>query len=251
MPRPERFTEEVWAERRKEQAKIDDDAFRRVHAPTERDIDDDVALAAKLIGTLGIPRDGRRARRAEIKVEVEKAISELMGFLGEVRLEWKVRNKIRPDLSLPIVGGVQPTHGEMHVTLNAGLKHAEELRDWYRSLPATLLSKSTVSFTEGSPAFGIVIERLAEVLAHLTAKHKPRRGPQPGRRAAAQLAARYLIRFIDRHAPDAPAEARRRFVFCAMRDLGIDLPDLRDDPGDFAIWFGEVEALASPPDTGT
>jgi hypothetical protein len=246
MPRREPFTEEVWAERRKEQAKIDNNAFNRADEPTERDIDHDVALAAKLVGILGIPRDGRRARRAEIEADVAKAISDLMGFLGEVRLEWKVRNKIVPDLSLPIIGGVQPTRGQMRATLNAGLKHAEELRDWYRSLPVTLLSKSTVPFTEESPALGIVIERLAEVLAHLTAKHKPRRGRQPGRRAAAQSAARYLIRFIARHAPDSSTEARRRFVFRAMRDLGIDLPDLRDDPGDFATWFSEVEALASP-----
>jgi hypothetical protein len=38
---------------------------------------------------------------------------------------------------------------------------------------------------------------------------------------------------------------RRKFIFQAMRGLGIDCPDLEDDPGDFAIWLSEVETLAS------
>jgi hypothetical protein len=141
----------------------------------------------------------------------------------------------------------------MHVTLVEGLEHAKKLRDWYRSLPEELLFMAAVPFAEGDAALGAVIERLTETLEAWTAAHKPRRGRQPGRRAAAHSAARYLIQFIDRHAPDAPAEARRRFVFCAMRDLGIDCPNLEDDPGDFATWFSEVEALASPPtpDIGT
>jgi hypothetical protein len=246
MPRPEPFTEEVRRKRREEQAKIDNNAFRRADERTDAEIQRDEALAANLIDVLGLAPARRRAGREEIASEPGKAICELAGILVVVRWHWQVRQDIEPDRSLPILGGVQPTHGEMHVTLEAGLKHAEKLRDWYRSLPAALLLKATVPFAEESPVLGVVIERLTETLALLAAEHKPQLGRQPGRRAVAQSAARYLIRFVDRHAPDASTEAHRTFVFRAMRGLGIDCPDLRDDPRDFASWFSEVEALAGP-----
>ncbi len=132
----------------------------------------------------------------------------------------------------------------MRVTLEEGLKHAKKLRGWYQSLPEELLFMVGVQFAEGAVALGVVIERLTETLEALTAAHEPQPGRQPGRRAAAQAAAGHLIRFIDRHAPDAPAKTQRHFMFRAMRGLAIDCPNLEYDPGDFTTWFSEVEALA-------
>jgi hypothetical protein len=193
------------------------------------------ALAADVLPKLGLS-----------KQQEKELIAELAALLAEVRWEWRSRRGMIPDVSLPVLGGVQPTPGQMHVTLTAGLMHAEKLRDWYRSLPVALLMKATVAFTEGSPALGVVIERLSEVLADLEEQYRPKRGRQPGERAVAQGAARWLVWFMNRHATDASMEQRRSFVFCGMRKLGISCPSLDDDPGDFNAWFDEVEALAQP-----
>jgi hypothetical protein len=244
MPRPKPFSEEARRKRRKEQAQIDDAAFRRANMPTDAERRRDVDLATKLVDVLGLPQILRRQQRAAIVKEVVKSIFELRDLLVEIRWHWQVRQEVKSDRSLPILGGVQPTHGEMHATFKALLKHAEPLRDLYRSLPAALLLDVTVPFAEESPVLGVVIERLAEVLTGKAAEHEPQQGRQPGKRAVAQSAARYLSRFIDRHAAGASTEARQRLVFQAMRGLGIDCPNLEDDPGDFAVWFSEVETLA-------
>jgi hypothetical protein len=171
-------------------------------------------------------------------------LPELERRLELVRRENKIRQKIEPHAMLPVIGRVQPTYGEMHATLTALLKPAEQLRDLYRSLPEALLLNVTVSFFgEDNPALGLVIERLAEVLSSHAAQHLPRPGRQWGQRAVAQHAATYLVRFMNRRAPDAPARKRRKFIFYAMRKLGIDCPSLDNNPGDFTTWLNEVEAI--------
>jgi hypothetical protein len=217
MPRPRPLTEEIWRERQEERERVDAVAFRRAEEPTEVEIERDVALAAHLVTILGIPRDRRAARRTEIVNEVKRDISELTGLLGEVRWEWQVRRKIDP--SLPVIGGIQLTDGEWQITLRTLARSAKKQHD----------------------------EWAAKKLARWAARFRPQHRRPPGRRAVAQLGARYLIRFMHKRAPDAPIKQRREFVFCAMRGLGIDVPDLEKDPGDFNTWFDEVEALATAP----
>lgn len=245
MPRPKKFTERIRRERRETQAEIDDKAFRRASVRTEAEIDRDVGLAADLVSVLGLsvllglPDSHRQDLALELSAQ-----------FPEIRWEWQTGSEIEPDRSLPILGGVQPTQGEMRATIDAGLKHALRLRDWYRCLPHGLLLKQTVPMTtppqqnEQAPALGVVIEQLAGTLEALATRYNPKRGRQPGRRAVAQRAARKLIWFIDRHAPNAPIAKRQEFVFRCMQKLGIDCPNPEDDQNDFNEWFGEVEALA-------
>jgi hypothetical protein len=230
----------------------------------------------------------------------QELVAELAALLTEVRWEWRSRRKIIPDVSLRVLGGVQPTRGEMHVTLGRGLGHvqklrnwyrsllptplpepivplaednpvvgivierlaetlaskthptlkpglrlAEKLRNWYRSLPPALL-KTVVLFLDERPVLGVVIERLVAILAGMADQYQAKPGRQPGERAAAQGAARWLIWFMNRHVPDASIKLRRSFMFRSMREPGIPCPNLADDPGDFNKWFDEVEALARP-----
>jgi hypothetical protein len=189
----------------------------------------------------------------EIGAERKEVEEALLAVLKEARWEWRKRHEIKSDPSLPVIGGVQPTHGEMHATLTSGLKHAIALRDWRRSLPSGLLLNQTVPMTtpppdEMAPTLGVVIERLAETLAALALQHEHKRlrGQQPGRRVAAQQAVRWLIWFMRRYAPDSPQAMRRKFLFGCMRELGITCPNLEEDPGDFAIWFDEAETFAGP-----
>ena len=239
--RPKPFTEAVRIARRKEQNKLngehvddeplDDEALREAFRPDKRtDIEKrlDLKIAAALVPILHLP---------------DELVSELEGIVIEARWHWKTRQKGMP--GLPNLGGVQPTHGEMRATLQAGLEHAERQRGWYRSLPVALLSETVVTFAEGGTPLGVVIERLPEALAQMAAEHKVL-GRPPGRRVAAQAAATWLIAFVDRRAPKISEKQRKKFVFLAMRALGVDCPSLDDDPGDFAVWFAEVEAMARP-----
>jgi len=262
MPRPRKFTEVVARERvrqhvrelypeyeppteapllyDREAAAEDNRRAEKARAEfdrrTEKERKDMLALAARLIPVLELPQ-----RREE------ELVAELGALLAEVRWEWRSRREIIPDVSLPILGGVQPTSGEMRITLEPGRRHAEKLRDWYRSLPATLLSKARVPFTEEeSHAVGLVIELLAETLASLVDQYQAKPGRQLGERIVAQSAAVWLVRFMDRHAPDVSLECRRLFMFNCMRQLGIPCPDCRADPGDFNVWFDGAEVLARP-----
>jgi hypothetical protein len=271
VTRPKPFTEKVRRKRRAEQAKAEAGANSRYIAPTAAEIQRDIELAADLTAVLGLPEFSGCASQAELIAKPSKAISDLAGVLGAVRWNWLVRKHMRHDQALPSLGGVQPTHGQMQVTIEAGLKHAEALREWYRSLSPGLLFQETVPMTTPrssdhieamaahgypidspplpeddnmGPALGAVIERLADKLAILAAKYEPRPGRQPGTRSTAQWAARPLIWFLDRHASNAPLAKRRKFLFRCMRAAGIDCPDLDDEPGYFARWFREVEALA-------
>jgi hypothetical protein len=236
MLRSKPFTGKVWDARRLDQDRVDKEAFRRADEPTKDEIFQDKVLAEDLIRILVVVPPGNPSAR-----------SDLIIVLAEARLECSVRKNIKPDGSLPVIGGIQPTHGEMRATLKAGLKHAKKLRDWYRALPSTLLSKATVPFAEGGVLLGIVIEQLTETL-ELANKHK-RHGRPPGSRAVAQSAARYLVRYMRKHAPKARAAKRKEFMFAAARALEITCPDLDDDPSAFNEWFREVEAIEPrPPD---
>src|SRR6516162_2660731 len=106
MPRPRPFTERSRREKREKQVEVDEATFRRAETPAAK-IARDVTRAADLIRTLGIPAHRQREQRADIAA----AISGLIAILGEVRWEWRSRREIIPDASLPVLGGVQPTHG--------------------------------------------------------------------------------------------------------------------------------------------
>jgi hypothetical protein len=261
MPRPRKFTEVERRERTQERLRelfpgyeppteaplvYDAEAAaedqRRAEAArvefnkrTEREIKDLLAFAADAIAVLGLVANHRRAWR------VGKSSADLAALLPTVKWEFQHRRSI-----------VRPTPAEMRATLADGLRHAEALRDWYRSLPDALLLNQRVSMMaeplpgDDPPVLGVVIERLAETLSSLADQYQAEQGRQPGERAAAQGAACYLIRFMDRHAPDASIEKRREFMFQSMRKQGITCPNLRDHQGDFNKWFGEVEALARP-----
>jgi hypothetical protein len=193
------------------------------------------SLAADLIPALKLPQPRQKELTAE-----------LGPLLANVRWEWRNRREIAPDASLPVLGGVQPTQGEMHATLDAGLKQAERLRDWYCSLPTGLLMNVTVSLTGESPALGVVIEPLVETFVSVADQYQGKPGRQPGERLVAQRAACWLVLFMDKQAPGVTLANRRLFMFKSMQKLGIPCPNLRDDPGDFNGWFDEVEALARP-----
>jgi hypothetical protein len=265
MPRPEKFSEAVRRQRQRERlhelypeyvspeyvlptdAPAAEDQRRAEAARAEfdkrtaRQTKALSAKAAKLIPVLGLPS----SRQQEL-------VTELAALLAEVHWEWRSRRKLVLDTSLPVLGDVQPTHGEMRATIKVGLQHALALRGWYRSLPAGLLLDQTVSMTaepvpgDNPPGLGVVINRLAETFAAKADQHRPRVGRPPGERAAAQSAACWLAWFMNRHAPDAPIEEHREFMFRCLRELGIPCPNLSDDPGDFNKWFSEVEALARP-----
>ena len=176
MTRPPKFTEPVARERRRERlrelypeyeppkvaptlydgnaASVDKHRAERARSEFDKRSEKErkalAALAADLIPVLEPPQQQQK-----------ELVAELGELLAVVRWEWKSRRAIIPDALLPILGGVQPKHGEMRATLMAGLKHAEKLRDWYRSIPAALLYTTTVSFAHENPALGLVIERLA------------------------------------------------------------------------------------------
>jgi hypothetical protein len=261
VPRPRKFTEAVARERRLERVRVlspeyepptvappgyereavaehkrrTEQARAQFDKRTEKETKHLSALAAKLILVLELPQP----RQKELA-------SELGALLATVRWEWRRRRKIAPDASLPVLGGVQPTYGEMSVTLKAGLKNAERLRDWYCSLPTGLLMNVTVSLADESLALGVVIERLVKTLARAADQYHGTPGHQPDERLVAQGAARWLVWFMDRQATGAPIAHRRLFMFKCMHQLGIPCPKLPDDPGDFNAWFDEVEALARP-----
>lgn len=73
----------------------------------------------------------------------DELVTALASLFASVRWEWKARRNTIPNASLPIVGGVQPTHGQMRDTLKEGLTDARKLLDWYRRLPAALLTRVT------------------------------------------------------------------------------------------------------------
>src|SRR5258708_301956 len=109
MPRPENFTETVRRHRLQRRAEVEK-TFRRAQQPTEAEITHDVELAANLVRLLGVPRDRRRTRRAEIVAELGKAISALVALFTQIRFDWNSRREINPYSSLPALGGIQPTH---------------------------------------------------------------------------------------------------------------------------------------------
>jgi hypothetical protein len=266
MPQPSKFTEAIRRERQRERLC---ELYPEYEAPTEaiqlydHEAAEETRRAEKARAEFD-KRAGKETKRlSDLAVELtpllelsqprqRELVAELAAMFAEIRWEWQRRRKIALDPSLPVLGGVQPTHGEMHETIKGGLRHALALRDWYRSLPLGLFLNQTVSMTaeplpgDETAVIGVVIERLAETLAELADQYHSKTGRQPGERAAAQGAARWLIWFMDRHAPALSIEQRRSFVFRCMRKLGIPCPNLPDDQGDFNTWFGGVEACARP-----
>jgi hypothetical protein len=186
-----------------------------------------------------------------LQVRASTALArELAGLLLNAEWEWRARRHIQLDPSLPVLGDIQPTPGEMRATIDEGLKYAQKLREWSRSLPAALLLNEVVPLTTPPyrrgppPPLQVVIEGLAETLARLSALYKPRRGRPPGRREVAQWAAAPLMAFAYRHAPEATAEQRREFVRECLRRVEIACPDPNDHPAEFPRWFKPVEAVA-------
>jgi hypothetical protein len=259
MPRPKRFTETVRRERTR-------DRLRRLHpeyappdeapaifnsdAEAERNRQAHAAYGARIKEAR---RLGAIARKLIPIVEADQAKqNEYAGILASlfvtVRWDYKAGRDHIPDPSLPVLGGAQPTHGEMRVTLEEGLRHAMALRDWYRHLSAALLLRVRVPMrsetTADDPSIGVVIEKLAETLTREAERYKPKPGHQLGERHAAQGAAGYLIRFVNLHFPNLTVKRRRIFVFRCLRDLGIPRPNLDLDPGDFNAWYAEAESRA-------
>jgi hypothetical protein len=240
VPLSEPFTAKVFVRKFWDQDMTEKEAFRLADEPSKDEVGQDKALAEELLRILGVPRDNASAR------------SDLMIVLREARLEYNVRRNKRPDRLLPVIGGVQPTRGEVRASLKAGLRHMRKLRE---ALPPTLLPNETVPFAEGDIILGVVIEQLTETLAHLNKKYetietvdhfnKKYNGRPPGSRAVAQSAARYLVRFMRKHAQEARAATRKVFLFEAASALAITCPHPNTDPGAFNKWFHEVEALES------
>ena len=94
----------------------------------------DLAIAAELADL--IPPHDRRG---------------LPEILAIVRWEWNFRRDIQPDELRPRLGGVQPTPGEMKVTIEAGAKHARMLRKWSHSLLPALFHNVNVPIIGGNP----------------------------------------------------------------------------------------------------
>jgi hypothetical protein len=260
MPRPRKFTETVRRERTRERlrrlhpeyeppdeapevSKSDAAAERnrRAHAAysvrTEKEAKRLDAIARKLISTL-------EADQAKQTTPVA-ALTELLGI---VLRDWNHLRDFTPDPLLPVLGGAQPTYGEMRVTLDKGLRHAMALRNWHRKLAGALLLHITMPIrsepTDDDPAIGVVIERLAETLARAAARYEPKPGRKTGERHAAQRAAGWLIRFMHRDFPNLAVKQRRIFVYRCLCELGITCPSLYDDPGDFNAWYAEAESRA-------
>jgi hypothetical protein len=134
----------------------------------------------------------------------------------------------------------------MRAGLKTALRHMYEVRD---ALPPLVFSREMVSFAEGDIALGVVIQQLSETLERLVGegKSKSQKGRPPGSREVAQSAARYLVRYIRKHAPEARRAKRKEFIFDTVRKLGITCPDLDNDPSAFNAWFREVEAIEPTP----
>jgi len=177
--------------------------------------------------------------------------TELAGLLANAEWEWSARRDRQPDPSLPILGDIQPTPGQMRATIDEGRDLALKLREWSRTLPTALLLNETVSMTKGGvpanndPAVRVVIECLAEKLDRLSALYQPRRGRPPGRREVAQWVAGPLMLFAYRHAPKATKQQRREFVRACLEQMKIECPDPNDHPSDFDRWFPPVETTAA------
>jgi hypothetical protein len=208
-------------------------------------------------GETAFPFEEAKGDRADLirnflRVRASPALArELAGLLADAEWEWHARRDIQPEPLLPVLGGIQPTPGEMRAIIDEGLKHALNLRKWSRSLPAALLLNETVPLTTPPyrrgppPPLQAVIEGLAETLARLSALHKPRRGRPPGRREVAQWAAGPLMLFAYRHAPEAKRQHRREFVRECLRHIEIDCPDPSNHAAEFDRWFRPVETDAA------
>lgn len=172
---------------------------------------------------------------------------ELGVLLEEARREWEAGQDIHADPSLPVLGSLQPTPGEMKATLDNGLKHARKLLAWSRSLPAGL-SNETVPLTPCAshhPNLQVVIELLTARLARASARYKPRRGRLAGSREVAQRAAVLLMAFAFERAPKTKPTQRREFVWACLDRLGIECPSPSDHAKEFADWFRPVERLVA------
>jgi hypothetical protein len=135
----------------------------------------------------------------------------------------------------------------MHAIFKEGLKHAENLRDWYSELSTALLVDFRISMyadrpaNEQDPPIGVVVYRLHDALKSWTEQYHSRPGRHAGKRARAQSVACWLVWFLDRHAPGAPEGKRQDFVFRAMQRLNIPYPKGKRDS---QKWFSELEKLA-------
>jgi hypothetical protein len=242
MPRPEKFTEAVRRRRQRERLQEDDPDWKAPRPAPPEPIDGSLKEAEG---------DAAELIRNFLRVRASPALAtKLAGLLADAEWEWHARRDIQPDPSLPVLGDIQPTPGEMRAIIDEGLKHAQKLRKWARSLPAALLVNEAVPLTTPPyrrgppPPLQAVIEGLAETLDRLSALYKPRRGRLPGRREVAQWAAGPLILFAYRHAPQATTEQRRTFVHACLGQIVVECPDPNDHAAEFARWFQPVETAA-------
>jgi hypothetical protein len=254
MPRPEKFTEPVRRRRQRERLQQDNTDWKAARlAPLDWEAPRPAPPVTKPIDGSLKEAEGDAADliRNFLRVRASPALAtKLAGLLLNAEWEWHARRDIQPDPSLPVLGDIQPTPGEMRAIIDEGLKHALKLREWSRSLPAALLVNEVVPLTTPPyrrgppPPLQAVIESLAETLARLSALHKPRRGRGPGRREVAQWAAGPLVLFAYRHAPQATTEQRRTFVHACLGRVEIECPDPNNHPAKFARWFQPVETAA-------
>jgi hypothetical protein len=239
MPRPEKFTERVRRKRRRERIQLDDAEGAALQP------------AANLPGSVALLFSKEYLELTiqtwlHVRAPNHDVIRELEWLLHNAAWEWQSRRDSQLDPSLPNLGGVQPTSGEMKATIEAGAKHAQKLREWSENLPSAMFHNATV-LIPGDPPLRAVITHLAHTFDLLSEMYYPKRGRQPGRRKVAQWLALWFMQFAYRHAPNAKRQEQREFVRECLVLLKIECPDPNDHIAEFDRWFlpVEVEAVRS------
>jgi len=145
---------------------------------------------------------------------------QLSAWLGYVISQFKRNRYFRPSSSAPVMGCVQPTQGEWTATIRSKQKGQTKLQD----LPQALWVDRSLS--------------------------KATRPMMSGPRAAAEWAAVSILSFAEKEAPDAGKRRHRKFVFEALRALGIPCPNRGSKPSRWALFMRRAEKHRGNPRRG-
>ena len=178
----------------------------------------------------------------------KKYANDFFNLLIYIKGKYESHKNIDINSQLPVLGDVQPTHGEMAEAIKPLAKAATELSEFLKELPMALLKDVKVPLLGFENPKGLEIEVIINALSKTLTEHyeKHKAETKPGKpnteQKSAAFAASHLLSFIKSFAPDTDQPNIHTFLHISLSLIEIPHPDPDSRSRDFLSFLEKAQS---------